>query len=100
MLDENRSTDHYGPRRPAMRISGAQLVVGAIAGGIVAWLWGDQLRRFADTWTHDIREKAADTLHSVQGKADGVMDTAKDQVHATLQASEDVIRPRIVGIRS
>ena len=83
-----------------MKISGAELVVGAIAGGIAVWLWGDQLRRYADTWTRDIREKAADTLHSVQGKADGVLDTAKDQVHATLQAGEDVIRPRVVGIRS
>ena len=79
-----------------MRLSMTQLAVGVIAGGIAAWLWGDELKRYASTRTRQIREKGADTLHSVQGMADEVLDTAKNQVDATLQAGQDAIRPRIV----
>jgi hypothetical protein len=83
-----------------MKVSMAQFAVGAIVGGIVVWLWGDELRRYADTRTRDIREKAADTLHAVQGKAEDVLEAAKDQVHSTLQAGQDAIRPRIASVGS
>ena len=80
-----------------MRVSMGRLAIGAIAGGIAAWVWGDQLKQYATTRTREIREKGADTMQSVQGMADEVLDTAKNQVHATLQAGQDAIRPRIVG---
>jgi hypothetical protein len=78
-----------------MKTSMAQFAVGMIAGGIAVWLWGDEFKRYAATRTREIREKGADTLHSVQGKAEEVLDTAKSQVHATLQAGQDAIRPRV-----
>ena len=80
-----------------MKVSLTQIAVGAIAGGVAAWVWGDELKHYASTRTHDLREKAADTLHSVQGKAERVLDTAKYQVHETLQAGQDAIRPGAAG---
>ena len=83
-----------------MGISIVRFATGVLAGGIMVWLWGDKLRRYADTRTRDMRERAAETLHSVQGKADDVLDTTRDRVHATLQAGQDALRPRIAGFRS
>jgi hypothetical protein len=79
-----------------MKTSMTLFAVGVIVGGIAVWLWGDDFKRYAATRTHEIREKGADTLHSVQGKAEEVLDTAKSQLHATLQAGQDAIRPRAV----
>ncbi|HXJ84206.1 MAG TPA: hypothetical protein VMS64_36670 [Candidatus Methylomirabilis sp.] len=75
----------------------ALLTVGAIAGGIAAWAWGDELKRYAGIRTRDMREKAADTLHSVQGMAEDALDTTKQQVRETLQAGQDAIRPRVAS---
>ncbi|HXJ78962.1 MAG TPA: hypothetical protein VMS64_09800 [Candidatus Methylomirabilis sp.] len=76
-----------------------RFAAGVLVGGIMVWLWGDKVRHYADNRTRDIREKAANTLHSVQGKADDVFDTAKDRVHATLQAGRDALRPHIASVR-
>ena len=41
-----------------------------------------------------VRERAAETLQSVEQTAGGVLDSAKEQVHTTLQAGQDAVRPR------
>jgi len=71
----------------------SRFVLGAVVGGIAVWIWGDEIRRFADAKTRRARVAAADTLQSVQSTAEEMFDTAKDQVTSTLQAGEDVIRP-------
>lgn len=71
-----------------------RFIVGALAGGVVMWLWRDELMRYASTGTRAVRERAAETLQSVEETAGGVLDTAREQVHATLQAGQDAVRPR------
>jgi len=76
-----------------IKTSVAQLLLGAIAGAAAVWLWGDELRRFADGRTRQARARAADALQSVQDRTGEVLDAAKDQVTSTLQAGQNAIRP-------
>jgi hypothetical protein len=68
-------------------------VVGAIAGGLAMWYWGDQIRELAENRTRTVRKGAADTLKSVEKTAEGVLDRTKEQVSSVLQAGQDVINP-------
>ena len=63
-----------------------RFIAGAIAGSLAVWLWGKELKRYATSSARVVRERAADTLQSVEHTAAGVLDTAVEQVHATLQA--------------
>ncbi|HTG13070.1 MAG TPA: hypothetical protein VK746_19910 [Candidatus Eisenbacteria bacterium] len=71
----------------------SRFMLGAIAGGIAVYVWGDEIRRFANTKGRTARLAAADTLKAVQSTAEGMFDTAKDQVTSTLQSGQDAIRP-------
>jgi len=74
-----------------------RFVIGAIAGGLAVWFWGDKMRQLADLKTRDMREMAADQLQAVGHKATEVLDRTRDQVSSTLQAGEEAIRPRLGG---
>ncbi len=71
----------------------SRFVLGAVVGGIAVYLWGDEIRRFANTKSRTARLTAADTLQAVQSTAEGMFDSAKDQVTSTLQSGQDAIRP-------
>ena len=71
----------------------SRFMLGAIVGGIAVFMWGDEIRRFADTKGRTARLAAADTLKSVQSTAEDLFDSAKDQVTSTLQSGQDAIRP-------
>lgn len=71
-----------------------RFIVGAIAGSLAVWLWGKELRRYATSGARVARERAADTLQSVEDTAGGVLDSATEQMHATLRAGQDVVRPK------
>ncbi len=49
-------------------------LVGAVAGMVVMWLWGDQLRDAVDSATADVRSRAAEQL---QGAADTLQSVAE-----------------------
>lgn len=71
----------------------SRFLLGAIVGGIAVYVWGDELRRFANTKGRSARLAAADTLKAVQSTAEDMFDSAKDQVTSTLQSGQDAIRP-------
>ena len=50
-------------------------VVGAIAGGVVMWVWGDQIRDVIDDATSGARTRTADKLHGVADTLQSVADT-------------------------
>jgi hypothetical protein len=56
-------------------------------------VWGEDLRRLANTQGRTARLAAADALKSVQSTAEEIFDSARDQVTSTLQAGEDAVRP-------
>ena len=72
-----------------------RFVIGALAGGLAVWFWGDDLRHYADSKTRDVRDKAARKLQVVEDKAADVLDMAKEQVTSTLHASQNAIRPSV-----
>jgi hypothetical protein len=71
----------------------SRFVLGAIVGGIAVWVWGEDLRRLANTQGRTARLAAADALQTVQSTAEELFDSAKEQVTSTLQAGQDVVRP-------
>jgi hypothetical protein len=70
-----------------------RFIVGAIAGGVAIWMWGDELREYVDRRTRSLRSKAADKLQLVQEVTETALDTAKDQISAGLQSGQEAIRP-------
>jgi hypothetical protein len=72
-----------------------RFILGMLAGGLAVWFWGDDLRRYADNKTRDVRDKAVLKLETVEHKAGDMLDRAKEQVTSTLHASQDAIRPRL-----
>jgi hypothetical protein len=72
-----------------------RFVMGALAGGLAVWFWGDELRRLGDAMTRDVRAKAADKLQAVEDKAADVLDRTKEQVSSTLLAGQDALHPRM-----
>lgn len=70
-----------------------KFILGAVAGGIAGWVWGDQLRELAANKTNRVRKGAAETLQAVESKAEDMLDQTKKQVSSVLQAGQDAIRP-------
>jgi hypothetical protein len=86
-------------------------IVGAIAGGLAVWYWGDRIREIAESRTQGVRrgaadtlksvektaegvlDRTADTLRSVEKTAEGVLDRTKEQVSSVLQAGQSAINP-------
>jgi hypothetical protein len=72
-----------------------RFMLGALAGALAMWYWGEEIRDYVDSKTRDVRDKAVEKLQTVEEKAGDVLDRAKEQVSSTLQAGQDAIRPRI-----
>ena len=82
-------------------------VLGAIAGGVIAWLWGREIEDYVGEKTRGVRTKAAEGLHAVDentGKvldrgadvlrrADRFLQDTKEHVSEALRAGEETIRP-------
>lgn len=72
-----------------------RFLLGALAGALAMWYWGEEIRTYIDSRTRDVRGRAVEKLHSVEEKAGEMLDRTKEQVTSTLQAGQDVIRPRV-----
>jgi len=83
-----------------------RVALSLLAGGLIVWLWGDQLRQYSNSKSREVRAAAADTLQAVEDRAGdildrtkdragGVLDRTKEQVSTTLHAGQEAIRPRI-----
>ena len=54
------------------------LLVGAIAGGAVMWIYGDRIRDYIDDITMNVRERAAAGLEGAAERLQTVADTVED----------------------
>ena len=70
-----------------------RFVAGAIAGGIVVYLYGDRLKEMLEDTAQRARNKAAQGLESVGATAEGALDSAKEQLRSGLQAGQEYLRP-------
>jgi hypothetical protein len=67
-------------------------VAGVIAGGALAWFWGDRMREVAQGKTKQARDTVARGLENVQATADSALDHAKERVDTALQAGQQYVR--------
>jgi hypothetical protein len=58
-------------------------LAGAIAGGVVMWFWGDQIREAIDDATSGVRTRAAEQLQGVAETLQSVADTVDQGLSAT-----------------
>lgn len=72
-----------------------RFLMGALAGALAMWYWGEDIRSYVDSKTRDVRDRAVEKLQSVEEKAGDMLDRTKEQVSSTLQAGQDAIRPRL-----
>jgi gas vesicle protein len=93
-------------RRTAMRSSEA-FVLGAIAGGVIGWLWGREIGDYVGEKTRRVRTKAAEGLRAVDERAgkvldrggdalrraDGFLQDTKEHVSEALRAGQETILP-------
>jgi hypothetical protein len=64
-------------------------IVGALAGGIAVYLWGDQIRSYVEDSTRGFRERTADTLKQAGER----MGSMSEKISDTISAGEEAIRP-------
>jgi hypothetical protein len=69
-----------------------RFMLGALAGGLVVWLWKDRVLEMLDEMTRQARDRAANGLGKVQATAESTMDAAKEQISSGLRAGQDYIR--------
>ena len=81
--------------------------LGAITGGLVVWVWKDEIQDYLDSRALAVRTRAADGIHVVGEAAGGVFDRAavplrraeemldhgKTHVAQNLRSVEDTLRP-------
>jgi hypothetical protein len=60
-------------------------IVGALAGGVAAYLWRDQLNRYLDSRTRGIRTRAAETLK----QAGEMVESAGERIAETIEAGQE-----------
>jgi hypothetical protein len=72
-----------------------KMIIGIIAGAVTVYVWQDKIQRFLEERTRDARARADSTLEQIQNAADGVIDTAREQVHSTLNAGREAVRPTV-----
>ena len=48
-----------------------RFIMGAVAGSLAVWFWGEELKRYANEGGRTLRSKAAETLESVDHTAGG-----------------------------
>ena len=64
-------------------------IVGAVAGAVAYWLWGDEIRRLVDVRTRDLRARAANTLK----QAESLVQSASETIGETIHAGQEAVRP-------
>jgi hypothetical protein len=73
-----------------------QFLIGAVVGGVAAWHYRDDIRRYMDQKLPDVRARAADRLESFERSADSALDKARTRLGENLRAGQRVIRPASV----
>jgi hypothetical protein len=71
-------------------------VVGAVAGGVAYWLWGNEINRMVEVGTRDLRAKAANKLK----EAESLVESASETIGQTIHAGQEAVRPRNTTLRS
>ena len=70
-------------------------IFGALAGGVAAWYYRDQIQGYVEKTLPNVRSKAADQLSSLEHRAEEALTRAKSQIDRI--RPEDQHRVRSAG---
>ena len=57
-----------------------QFIFGALAGGLAAWFWRNDIQRYVDQTLPNVRAKAHDQLSSLEQRAEDALNKARHQI--------------------
>lgn len=66
-------------------------LLGAIAGGLAVWLYGDQIRAYVDDMTSGVRERAAAGLEGAADRLQSVAETVEGGLTESASRTRRVI---------
>ncbi len=69
-----------------------QFILGAVAGGLAAWWWRNDIQQYVDKQLPNVRAKAADQLSSLEQKAGDALGKARQQIDRIRPADESSSR--------
>jgi ElaB/YqjD/DUF883 family membrane-anchored ribosome-binding protein len=57
-----------------------QFILGALAGGVAAWWWRNDIQRYVERTLPNVRHKAAEQLSSLEQRAEDALGRARQQI--------------------
>ena len=63
-------------------------ILGAVAGGLAAWWWRNDIQRYMEKKLPNVRAKAADQLSSLEQRAEDAVSRARHQIDRIRPADE------------
>ena len=57
-----------------------QFIFGALAGGLAAWWWRNDIQHYVDKQLPNVRSKAADQLSTLEQRAGDALSRAREQI--------------------
>ena len=72
-----------------------QFIFGALAGGLAAWWWRNDIQRYVDNTLPSVRAKTADQLSTLEQRASDALNKARNQIDRI--RPEDQPRMRSAG---
>ena len=69
-----------------------QFILGALAGGLAAWWWRQDIQRVVDERLPNMRSKAADQLSSLEQRAEDALGRARQQIDRIRPGEETTSR--------
>ena len=73
------------------------LLFGALAGGLAAYYWHDDIRNYMSNRVPDLRKRAADGLGSLGERAGGALDRARARIDDSVRTGQERLRSTGTG---
>jgi hypothetical protein len=67
-------------------------ILGALAGGLAAWWWRNDIQTYVDSKLPNVRTKAAEQLSALEQRAEGALGRARQQIDRIRPAGESSSR--------
>jgi hypothetical protein len=67
-------------------------ILGALAGGLAAWWWRNDIQTYVDSKLPNVRTKAAEQLSALEQRAEGALGRARQQIDRIRPADESSSR--------
>jgi ElaB/YqjD/DUF883 family membrane-anchored ribosome-binding protein len=67
---------------------------GAIAGGLAAYYWRENIRDYVSNRVPELRDRAAEGLDTLGERASGALDQARSRIDTTVRTSQERLREK------